>query len=188
MLNKPFIILLLILIGFNVVNIVFILILNWANICFLVVSFLVFIGIYLKLSFSLLTFIAKKPDITPRSCIFLYVLFYLFFLLTFAVYYRESCLLGHQLYDLNNECVSSFPHFLYFSIVTATTLGYGDIKPAYPITYALSATEVSLGVIFLTVILSTGLAFRIPSQGSGSQTEESMHSDEITLRGYDFFS
>ena len=185
MFDKLFVILFLMLIVFNVV---FAFILNWANFYFLVLSFLIFIGIYLKLSFSLLTFIAKKPDITPRSCIFLYVLFYLLFLFTFAMYYKEACLLGHQLYDLNNECVSSFPYFLYFSTVTVTTLGYGDIKPAYPLTYALSAIEVSLGVIFLTVILSTGLSFRIPFRDSGSQNEESTHSDETILRGYDFFS
>jgi voltage-gated potassium channel Kch len=42
----------------------------------------------------------------------------------------------------------------YFSIVTLTTLGYGDISPAAPIARALAAIEAMVGVMFIAIIVS----------------------------------
>ena len=69
-------------------------------------------------------------------------------------------MLGHQILDFDGSCVSSFWTCFYFSIITITTLGYGEMKPVHTFTRLLSTLEVSFGVIFLSVILSTALAFR----------------------------
>lgn len=42
---------------------------------------------------------------------------------------------------------------LYFSVITATTLGYGDISPAVPVTKILAVIEVlSFFLIFVVVV------------------------------------
>jgi hypothetical protein len=46
------------------------------------------------------------------------------------------------------------PDLFYFSIVTLTTLGYGDITPVAPIARALAAIEAMVGVMFIAVIVS----------------------------------
>ena len=45
-------------------------------------------------------------------------------------------------------------HGLYFSFVTLTTLGYGDIAPRSPIARMLAASEAVVGQIFLTVLVA----------------------------------
>ena len=62
---------------------------------------------------------------------------------------------------------------LYFSIVTWTTLGYGDFRPA-PDLQLLAALEAGLGYIFLG--LTVGLmANLISGGGNGSPEPESDH-------------
>ena len=45
-------------------------------------------------------------------------------------------------------------HFLYYSYVTLTTLGYGDIIPVSPIARILSATEAITGVLFTAILIA----------------------------------
>jgi hypothetical protein len=66
----------------------------------------------------------------------------------------------HDRLDVCEAYVSSRRDFLYFSVITATTLGYGDLFPSDWITRALSLLEVSFGVIFITAVLAVTLAFR----------------------------
>jgi len=44
--------------------------------------------------------------------------------------------------------------FLYFSFVTLTSVGYGDIVPVHPIARSLAALEALVGQIFLVAIVS----------------------------------
>ncbi|ELH8610840.1 hypothetical protein Q8V93_004628 [Enterobacter asburiae] len=48
----------------------------------------------------------------------------------------------------------SFDSLVYFSIVTLTTLGYGDIQPVTPVTRLLVCTESIFGVLFIAIIVS----------------------------------
>jgi hypothetical protein len=43
---------------------------------------------------------------------------------------------------------------LYFSFVTLTTLGYGDVAPVTPLAQGLAVTEALTGVLFLAVLIS----------------------------------
>ena len=56
----------------------------------------------------------------------------------------------------------SFADFLYFSVVTMSTVGYGDVIPANAITRALACTEVVLGIGWVTVVLSAAAALVRP--------------------------
>ena len=57
-------------------------------------------------------------------------------------------------------------HGLYFSFVTLTTLGYGDIVPSSPIARLLAAGEAIVGQIFLTVLVArlVGLHLRLTTR------------------------
>jgi len=47
---------------------------------------------------------------------------------------------------------------VYFSFVTLTTLGYGDISPATPLTRILAAMEAVAGTLYLAVLIASLLA------------------------------
>jgi len=42
---------------------------------------------------------------------------------------------------------------LYFSLVTITTVGYGDITPATPIAQILSALEAAIGTLYIAILI-----------------------------------
>ena len=46
------------------------------------------------------------------------------------------------------------PDFFYYSFVTLTTLGYGDITPVGPFARSLSTLEAVVGQIYLTVLIA----------------------------------
>jgi len=64
--------------------------------------------------------------------------------------------------NIYKEPTKSLPISIYFSVVTATTLGYGDLSPNSSIAKFLAILEVLLGVVFITTILTVALAFRSP--------------------------
>jgi len=64
--------------------------------------------------------------------------------------------------NIYKEPTKSLPISIYFSIITATTLGYGDLSPNSSIAKFFAILEVSLGVVFITTILTVALAFRSP--------------------------
>ncbi len=56
----------------------------------------------------------------------------------------------------------SFADFLYFSVVTMSTVGYGDVIPANALTRTLACIEVVLGIGWVTVVLSAAAALVRP--------------------------
>ena len=50
--------------------------------------------------------------------------------------------------------VSGFPELLYFSFVTLSTLGYGDITPEVPIAQSLSVLEAIIGQLFVAIFIA----------------------------------
>lgn len=75
---------------------------------------------------------------------------------TFAAIYR-----GFGIHDGENTILPTMSTSLYFSVVTWTTLGYGDFKPAEGIEL-IAALEALTGYIFLGLIvgITSGLAMR----------------------------
>ena len=59
-------------------------------------------------------------------------------------------------YDFAGEQMLSVDtnDFVYYSMVTLTTLGYGDITPLSASARALAAMEALVGQIYLTVIIA----------------------------------
>ena len=87
-----------------------------------------------------------------------------FIVLLFAFLYRYLPCAEVQLFDMGSpglkEWPLSFGRALYFSLITFTTLGYGDIRPAPGLGSALTAIEASLGgVIMALTVLMIGRKF-----------------------------
>ena len=55
---------------------------------------------------------------------------------------------------------SHFQSAFYFSFVTLTTLGYGDIAPAMPLARSLVTTEALVGQLYLVVLVARLVAMR----------------------------
>lgn len=59
---------------------------------------------------------------------------------------------------VNNEhsltASKNLPSFIYYSFITLTTLGYGDITPLTPPAQSLSAFEAIVGQLYLTVLVA----------------------------------
>ena len=68
------------------------------------------------------------------------------FLFSF-VYWKNSCFLGLEL--------NGFSEALYFSVVTITTLGFGDISPSGEFGQLLVAAQAFLGVLILGFFLNS---------------------------------
>ena len=66
--------------------------------------------------------------------------------------------------DLTVQSDLDFHKFLYFSFVTMTTLGYGDITPVTPPAGSLSYVQAVVGQIYLTVLVARLVGMHISSQ------------------------
>ncbi len=57
-----------------------------------------------------------------------------------------------------------FPDLVYFSFVSLTTLGYGDIGPATPMARFLAFTEAIVGQFYIAILVASLVGIRISSQ------------------------
>ncbi|WOH35796.1 potassium channel family protein [Thalassotalea fonticola] len=69
------------------------------------------------------------------------------------------------------------PDFVYFSFVTLTTLGFGDISPAMPITRFLVYFEAIVGQFYLAILVASLVGSKISnsSQKQLNKTREANH-------------
>ncbi len=58
----------------------------------------------------------------------------------------------------------------YYSMVTLTTLGYGDISPAAPLTRFLAFMEAAIGVFYTTVLVASLIGLRLASYKPGDKS------------------
>ncbi len=59
--------------------------------------------------------------------------------------------------------------YVYFSIVTMTTLGYGDITPIHPLTRSLATTEAVIGQFYVAVIVARLVSIVILQKDHGNK-------------------
>ena len=71
------------------------------------------------------------------------------FVVAFSVLYY-----GFGEITLNATPIEGFGHALYFSVVTWSTLGYGDIVPANAITRTIASVEAIFGYLFMGILVA----------------------------------
>ncbi|MHA2344472.1 MAG: potassium channel family protein [Candidatus Hodarchaeales archaeon] len=77
----------------------------------------------------------------------------MFITIAWAIFYRAIYFFDGNSFEFSGQ-TPRLHDFLYFSVVTITTLGYGDIMPISFPARILSLIEVMLGVFFVAVYLS----------------------------------
>ena len=76
---------------------------------------------------------------------------YLLIGLIWAYLFSLTFVLKPESFRIDNPSLS---HFVYYSYITLSTLGYGDITPLTPTTRTLAYLEAILGQIYLTVLVA----------------------------------
>jgi hypothetical protein len=96
-----------------------------------------------------------RYSINPQRSLVLTFINYAEFTIAFAVFYLHwDCLSLHPL---------STTQALYFSLVTATTVGYGDITPGNSTAQVIVMIQLSVFVLFVLLFLTTFVS-RIPNE------------------------
>lgn len=71
---------------------------------------------------------------------------------------------GQPLYEVHHELQVRYPEFLYFSFVTMTTLGYGDMVGAIPQARALAAGEAVVGQLYVAIFVARLVGLHLAHQ------------------------
>jgi Ion channel len=95
---------------------------------------------------------------------------YLLFGSGWAHAYHIAAVLHPGSFNVTDREMSSAVDWLYYSFVTLTTVGYGDITPVRPIARMLSVGEALTGQLYLAVLIARLVAMEVISwQASGDQ-------------------
>ncbi|MEM7482726.1 MAG: ion channel [Acidobacteriota bacterium] len=74
-------------------------------------------------------------------------------------------------------------HAMYFSFVTLTTLGYGDITPESEFAQMLVVVEAVVGQLFLAVLIGRLVSLSVPSRASTESSAQADRSEDDTSAG-----
>ena len=117
----------------------------------------------LYLAGTLLRHILRTTQVTTEA-LFAVASVYLLFALIWAIAYGITETLDPEAFSvplggeapgwLSGETGRSDGHLTYFSFVTLTTLGYGDIAPASDLARLLAMMEATLGQLFLVIVVA----------------------------------
>ena len=80
----------------------------------------------------------------------------------FSIPEATASYLGDNLVNLSSAT--------YFSFVTLTTLGYGDITPINDFARSLAFLEAAMGQIYLTVLIASLVGIHISTSGNGAKS------------------
>lgn len=80
--------------------------------------------------------------------------FYVLTGISFSYFYLLINLVNPSAFGLSGQTIDSWPDYLYFSFVTLTTLGYGDIVPLSSLAHSLAVLEAIIGVLSPTVMIA----------------------------------
>ena len=101
-----------------------------------------------------LTFIFKSEDVTIEV-IYAAMLVYLLMALMWSFVYILLVLINSASFNVTLSPSQDYQmRFIYYSFVTITTLGYGDITPATELASSFSILEAVVGQLYLVVVVA----------------------------------
>ena len=110
-----------------------------------------FVGLVIA---SILVFALKSEEVN-REVIYAAILLYLLAALLWAFVYTFLELIEPASFNVDLSQPQDYMLvFQYFSFVTITTLGYGDISPVTEVARALAVLEAVVGQIYLVVVVA----------------------------------
>jgi hypothetical protein len=120
------------------------------NSVFITADFSLFILFGLYCVYSLFHYIFDQRLFTDNQMFWGAACGYVVFGITWGAFY-------HILYIFLPQSFTNVSHwtdFLYFSFVTLTTMGYGDIAPVHPLARMLSIVEAMFGVLYTSLLVA----------------------------------
>ena len=103
---------------------------------------------------TVLSFVLKK-NIVTLNVIYASIVVYLFIAMMWAfIFILVETLQPGSIALTHSRIEESTFHFYYYSFVTITTLGYGDITPTSEIARSLAIIEAVIGQIYLVVLVA----------------------------------
>lgn len=111
------------------------------------------------------------------GAICLYILMGLIWALLYTLIHLASLQAFNGMHD-SHFWYEMLPDFVYFSFVTLTTLGFGDISPAMPITRFLVYFEAIVGQFYLAILVASLVGSKISN--TGSYKPKKKHNNETT--------
>ena len=135
-------------------------------------------GVTLRVSTALLILIGVKASLSHTlspgrvdtdkifaaiGALFLLALFwgYLYLFLDESVLPDQALFSGAQDAEAGLRISARQTELVYFSIITLTTVGYGDIAPIHPVSRSLASLEGLTGQLYLTVLVARLVALHI---------------------------
>lgn len=76
------------------------------------------------------------------------------------IYISETFVILDQLLYKAEELPLSLFDFIYFSIITISTVGYGDISPIHWFSKSITILEIAIGVWFLIILIPTMISLK----------------------------
>ena len=113
---------------------------------------------------NLLGFVLKSAEVN-REIIYAAILLYLLAALMWAFLYTFLELIDPASFNIDlNRSGSHLLVFQYYSFVTITTLGYGDITPVTDVAKAFSVLEAVVGQLYLVVAVAWLVGMHVSSK------------------------
>jgi len=113
--------------------------------------------VFILVTVQLLRFILRAPHV-DSEVLSAGIATYLVLGMTWGMLYLLVALLEPDAFLLAATAAAgkSFDGFdaMYFSFVTITTMGYGDISPVSPVARMLAVLEATTGVLYLAVLIA----------------------------------
>ena len=118
-----------------------------------------FLGMTIHIAWQQVMFTGEVTRNTIVGAICIYILIGLWFGFAYLIveYFFPGSINGLN----SNFCQENLGEMTYFSMVTLTTLGYGDITPAAPITRFLPFMEATIGIFYTTVLVASLIGLRL---------------------------
>jgi len=136
-------------------------------------SGIIFFGSIIYMIFKHILMQKKVSDEVIFGAIVVYLLLGIFCALCYGIIGA----LDPTAFYFGNEFIGdSRMRFLYFSYITMTTLGYGDITPVAPIARSLAMLEAIIGQIYLVVMIAWLVGMNVSQKLSknGSSKKENL--------------
>jgi voltage-gated potassium channel Kch len=131
----------------------------------LIVSKLLSLIVLALVTFSIFLEVVKSKSPIPKHVIWGAIAVYLLIGLCFALLFNLINIItpGSLIYGLDPGASLGFPDFVYFSYVTLTTLGYGDIVPTTAQARSFAILEAITGALYLAILIAKIVSLSISS-------------------------
>ena len=118
---------------------------------------------------NILSFIYRQDKVT-RDLIFSAVVVYLLMAIMWTFIYRVIETAHPGSFTIPTTDIHERMRFIYFSLVTITTLGYGDIVPKTSLASSLATLEAVVGQLYLVTTVAWLVGVRV-SQSTGRKSQ-----------------